>query len=45
MKGYQNPEELRAQIAELALRLQEAEDTLQAIRSGNVDALVVERAR
>ncbi len=36
-----SPEELRARISELQLRLQEAEDTLQAIRSGAVDAFVV----
>jgi PAS domain S-box-containing protein len=34
-------EKLLAQNAELRLRLQEAEDTLDAIRSGSVDALVV----
>lgn len=33
---------LRAQNAQLRLRLQEAEETLQAIRRGDVDALVVE---
>lgn len=34
-------EELVARIAELELRLEEAEETLRAIRSGEVDALVV----
>ena len=36
------PQELRAQIDELRLRLQEAEETIAAIRSGAVDAFVVE---
>ena len=35
---------LLAQIAELRARLEEAEETLQAIRTGAVDALVVETA-
>jgi PAS domain S-box-containing protein len=34
--------ELRAQIEELRLRLEEAEETITAIRSGAVDAFVVE---
>lgn len=34
-------EKLLAEIEELRIRLQEAEDTLEAIRSGSVDALVV----
>ncbi len=34
-------ESLQAQVAELRARLDEAEDTLAAIRSGDVDALVV----
>jgi PAS domain S-box-containing protein len=37
----ESPDALRARNAELRLRLQEAEDTLQAIRSGAVDAFVV----
>jgi len=36
-----SPDELRAHNAELQLRLQEAEDTPHAIRSGGVDAFVV----
>ncbi|HSW22862.1 MAG TPA: ATP-binding protein, partial [Burkholderiaceae bacterium] len=39
--GQQSPDELRAHNAELRLRLQEAEDTLLAIRSGGVDAFVI----
>jgi PAS domain S-box-containing protein len=35
-------EELLAEMAELRTRLEEAEETLRAIRSGEVDALVVE---
>ncbi|WP_052572980.1 PAS domain S-box protein [Haloferula sp. BvORR071] len=35
-------EELRAENAELRARLEEAEDTLRAIRQGEVDALIVE---
>ncbi len=34
-------EELTAELQELRIRLQEAEDTLDAVRSGAVDALVV----
>ncbi len=37
-------EQLRAENAELRVRLEEAEDTLRAIRSGEVDSLVVETA-
>jgi len=37
-------EQLRAENAELHARLEEAEDTLRAIRAGEVDALVVETA-
>jgi PAS domain S-box-containing protein len=37
-----DPDALRAQNTELRLRLQEADETLQAIRHGDVDALVVE---
>jgi len=37
-------EQLRAENAELRARLDEAEDTLRAIRSGEVEALVVETA-
>ena len=36
--------ELRAEIEDLRLRLQEAEETLHAIRSGDVDAFVIEEA-
>ncbi len=36
--------QLRAENAELRVRLEEAEDTLRAIRRGEVDALVVETA-
>ena len=32
----------RAEMAELRLRLEEAEETIRAIRSGAVDAFVVE---
>jgi len=40
-----SPEELlRAEVAELRTRLEEAEDTLHAIRSGEVDALMLETA-
>jgi len=35
-------QDLLAEIAELRVRLEEAEETLKAIRSGEVDALVVE---
>jgi PAS domain S-box-containing protein len=35
-------ERLHAEIAELRARLEEAEDTLRAIRSGGVDSLVIE---
>ena len=38
-------EALLAQIAELRARLDEAEQTLEAIRSGDVDALVVSGPR
>jgi len=38
-------EQMRAENAELRARLEEAEDTLRAIRSGEVDALVVETAQ
>ena len=37
----QTADDLRAENAELRARLEEAEETLQAIRSGEVDALVV----
>ncbi|HJQ25830.1 MAG TPA: ATP-binding protein [Blastocatellia bacterium] len=37
----QTPEALRAENIELRARLEEAEETLRAIRSGEVDALVV----
>jgi len=37
-------ERLRSENAELRVRLEEAEDTLRAIRSGEVEALVVETA-
>ena len=37
-------EKFRAEHAELRARLEEAEETLRAIRSGEVDALVVETA-
>ena len=39
MKPQHDP--LKTRIAELELRLSEAEDTLRAIRQGDVDALVV----
>jgi hypothetical protein len=35
--------ELLSEIETLRLRLEEAEDTLQAIQSGEVDALVISR--
>jgi len=45
MNSTTSPEEqLRAENAELRARLAEAEDTLRAIRSGEVDAIVVETA-
>jgi hypothetical protein len=34
-------QELLAEIAELRVRLEEAEETLEALRTGAVDALVV----
>jgi PAS domain S-box-containing protein len=37
----ESPEDLLAEIADLRNRLEEAEDTLRAIREGEVDALVV----
>jgi len=37
-------EQLRAENADLRARLEEAEDTLRAIRTGEVDALIVETA-
>jgi len=37
-------EQLRAENADLRARLEEAEDTLRAIRSGEVEALVIETA-
>ena len=40
-KDHRTNEELLEEIAELRARLDEAEQTLDAIRSGNVDALVV----
>ena len=40
-KKEKTKEELLAEIAELRLRLDEAEETLRAIRQGEVDALVV----
>ncbi len=40
-KTDKTPEQLRAEIDELKIRLQEAEDTIQAIREGAVDAVVV----
>src|SRR5689334_21860589 len=39
MKAQRNP--VRIEVEELLRRLQEAEETLDAIRSGQVDALVV----
>ena len=41
MKNEKTPQQLLEQIQELQIRLQEAEDTLQAIREGAVDAVVV----
>ncbi len=41
-KTEPTPAALGAQLEELQARLQEAEDTLEAIRSGQVDAVVVE---
>lgn len=38
----QTVEQLRAQVEELRLRLQEAEETIHAVRTGAVDAFVVE---
>lgn len=40
-----NEEELRGRIAELEIRLAEAEETLRAIREGEVDAVVVSGSR
>ena len=42
--GAETPQQLRDQLAELRLRLEEAQDTLRAIRSGDVDAFVVEQS-
>ena len=39
--SHQSREDLLAEIADLRNRLEEAEDTLRAIREGEVDALVV----
>jgi PAS domain S-box-containing protein len=39
--SHNSPEDLLAEIADLRNRLEEAEDTLRAIREGEVDALVV----
>ena len=39
--SHPSPEDLLAEIADLRQRLEEAEDTLRAIREGEVDALVV----
>ena len=39
--SHPSPEDLLAEIADLRNRLEEAEDTLRAIREGEVDALVV----
>lgn len=41
--SHPSPEDLLAEIADLRSRLEEAEDTLRAIREGEVDALVVYR--
>ena len=41
--SHPSPEDLLAEIADLRNRLEEAEDTLRAIREGEVDALVVYR--
>jgi PAS domain S-box-containing protein len=41
MERGENPLAARQRIEELEARLQEAEDTLRAIRSGEVDALVI----
>jgi PAS domain S-box-containing protein len=42
--GQRTREQLLLELEELTIRLQEAEDTLEAIRSGGVDALVVTTA-
>jgi PAS domain S-box-containing protein len=39
--SHPSPEDLLAEITDLRIRLEEAEDTLRAIREGEVDALVV----
>jgi PAS domain S-box-containing protein len=39
--SHPSPEDLLAENADLRIRLEEAEDTLRAIREGEVDALVV----
>ena len=45
MTAATSPEEqLRAKNAELLARLEEAEETLRAIRCGEVEALMVETA-
>jgi PAS domain S-box-containing protein len=44
-KNEKTPKQLRAEIDELKARLQEAEDTIQAIRDGAVDAVVVSGPR
>ena len=43
-RKVQTQDQLRAENEELRARLEEAEDTLRAIRSGEVDALVVSGA-
>ena len=42
--GQKTREQLLLEVEELTLRLEEAEETLEAIRSGGVDALVVATA-
>src|SRR6267143_4592804 len=44
-RGKQRDSKLARQLSELQIRLLEAEDTLNAIRNGSVDALVVRTPR
>lgn len=39
---YRTPEQLEKELAELRLQLEEANDTIEAIRTGQIDALVVQ---
>lgn len=45
MRREATKKELAEEVAELRARLEEAEETLRAIRKGEVDALIVEGRR